>query len=99
MSIAGLITISCRHPVKETMDRLERELTDRGIVIFARIDHAGGAASVGLTLRPTELIVFGNPKAGTPLMQKAQTIGIDLPLKILSWEDSEGKTWPVLQQH
>ena len=93
MSTPGLITIPCRHPVKEAIDRLEHNLRENGVAIFARIDHAGGAASAGMTLRPTELLIFGNPKAGTPLMQAAQTMGIDLPLKILAWEDAEQKTW------
>ena len=93
MSTPGLITIPCHHPVKEAMDRLEHNLKENGVTIFARIDHAGGAASAGMTLRPTELLIFGNPKAGTPLMQASQTMGIDLPLKILAWEDAEGKIW------
>ena len=65
----------------------------KGMAVFARIDHAAGAAEVGLTLRPTELIIFGNARGGTPLMQLAQTVGIDLPLKVLVWEDAAGKTW------
>jgi len=93
MSTTGLITIPCRHPVKEAMDRLEHNLRETGVTIFARIDHAGGAALAGMTMRPTELLIFGNPKAGSPLMQAAQTMGIDLPLKILAWEDAEGKIW------
>ncbi len=78
---------------KETIDRLEAEIRRRGLTIFARIDHAAGAAEVGLTLRPTELIIFGNARGGTPLMQSAQTVGIDLPLKAIVWEDAAGKTW------
>jgi uncharacterized protein (DUF302 family) len=93
MSEDGLITIASNHPVKETLDRLAAALTEKGIAIFARIDHAAGAASVGMELRPTELLIFGNPKAGTPLMQAKQTAGIDLPLKALAWQDAEGKTW------
>jgi uncharacterized protein (DUF302 family) len=75
------------------MDRLETEVTGRGMTVFARIDHAAGAAKVGLPLRPTELLIFGSAKAGTPLMQSNQAIGIDLPLKALVWEDAAGKTW------
>jgi uncharacterized protein (DUF302 family) len=75
------------------MERLEAEIKARGITVFARIDHAAGAASAGLSLRPTELLIFGNAKAGTPLMQSGQTIGIDLPLKILVWQDASAKVW------
>jgi uncharacterized protein (DUF302 family) len=78
---------------KETMDRLEAEIMAKGMTVFVRIDHAAGAAEVGLTLRPTELVIFGNARGGTPLMQSAQTIGIDLPLKALVWQDAGGKTW------
>lgn len=93
MSENGLITIASHHSVKETIDRLEASLMGRGVTIFARIDHAGGAMEAGLELRPTELIVFGNPKAGTPLMQAKQTIGLDLPLRMLGWQDADGRTW------
>jgi uncharacterized protein (DUF302 family) len=75
------------------MDRLQAEIRARGMTVFARIDHAAGAAEVGLTLPPTELIIFGNARGGTPLIQAAQTVGIDLPLKALVWEDASGKTW------
>ena len=75
------------------MDRLQAEIRAQGMTVFARIDHAAGAAEVGLTLRPTELIIFGNARGGTPLMQAVQTVGIDLPLKALVWEDASGKTW------
>jgi uncharacterized protein (DUF302 family) len=75
------------------MDRLQAEIRAQGMTVFARIDHAAGAAEVELTLAPTELIIFGNARGGTPLMQSAQTVGIDLPLKILVWEDTAGKTW------
>ena len=74
------------------MDRLEVEIRSNGLTIFARIDHAVGASDVGLMLRPTNLIIFGNARGGTPLMQAAQTVGIDLPLKALVWEDASGKT-------
>ena len=75
------------------MGRLEAEIRAHGMTVFARIDHAAGAAEVGLTLAPTELIIFGNARGGTPLMQFVQTVGIDLPLKALVWEDTAGKTW------
>jgi uncharacterized protein (DUF302 family) len=75
------------------MDRLEAEIRAQRMTVFARIDHAGAAAEVGLKLAPTELIIFGNARAGTPLMQSVQTVGIDLPLKVLVWEDAGGKTW------
>jgi len=85
--------VGARAAVKETLDRLEADLRAKGITVFARIDHAAGAASVAMALRPTELLIFGNPKAGTPLMQSNQTIGIDLPLKVLVWQDAGGKVW------
>src|SRR5262249_16297470 len=72
---------------------LEAEIKAKGMTVFARIDHAAGAAQAGLSLRPTEVLIFGNAKAGTPLMQSNQTIGIDLPLKALVWEDADGKVW------
>jgi uncharacterized protein (DUF302 family) len=91
--VDGLTTIPSRFGPKETMDRLATEIQTKGMKVFARIDHAAGAAEVGLTLRPTELIIFGNARGGTPLMQLAQTVGIDLPLKALVWQDAAGKTW------
>jgi uncharacterized protein (DUF302 family) len=93
MAAEGLTTIPSNHGPKETMDRLEAEIKTRGMVVFARIDHAAGAAQAGLSLRPTEVLIFGNAKAGTPLMQAEQTIGIDLPLKALVWQDANGKVW------
>jgi uncharacterized protein (DUF302 family) len=75
------------------MNRLEAEVKAKGMTVFARIDHAAGAAEAGMSLRPTELLIFGNAKGGTPLMQSAQTIGIDLPLKALVWQDASGNTW------
>lgn len=93
MADNGLITVSSAHGVKETIDRFENDMKSKGMTIFARIDHAAGAEAVGLTLRPTELLIFGNAKAGTPLMQSHQTLGIDLPLKVLAWEDAAGKVW------
>jgi uncharacterized protein (DUF302 family) len=95
MSADGLISLASNHPVRETMDRLEAVLREKGITIFARIDHAAGAAAVDMPLRPTELVIFGNPRAGTPLMQARQSIGIDLPLKMLGWQDAAGKVWLV----
>jgi len=89
----GLLSIRSRFGPKETMDRLEAEIRARGMKVFARIDHATGAAEAGLELRPTELIIFGNARGGTPLMQSVQTVGIDLPLKALVWEDASGTTW------
>jgi uncharacterized protein (DUF302 family) len=89
----GLTSIRSRFGPKETMDRLEAEIRAQGMTVFARIDHAAGAAEVGLTLPPTELIIFGNARGGTPLMQSVQTVGIDLPLKALVWEDAAGTTW------
>jgi uncharacterized protein (DUF302 family) len=91
--IEGLSSIQSSFGSKETMERLATEIQARGMTVFARIDHAAGAAEVGLTLRPTELIIFGNARGGTPLMQASQTTGIDLPLKVLVWEDTAGKTW------
>lgn len=91
--VEGLTTVPSRFGPKETMDRLATEIQAREMKVFARIDHAAGAAEGGLTLRPTELIIFGNARAGTPLMQSVQTVGIDLPLKVLVWEDAGGKTW------
>src|SRR5439155_24663364 len=89
----GLTSIRSRFGPKETMDRLEAEVRAKGMTVFARIDHAAGAAEVGLTLGPTELLIFGNARGGTPLMQASQTAGIDLPLKALVWHDGAGKTW------
>ena len=89
----GLTTIPSSFGPKETMDRLEAEIKGKGMTVFARIDHAAGAAQVGLPLRPTELLIFGSAKAGTPLMQAGQAIGLDLPLKALVFEDAAGKVW------
>jgi uncharacterized protein (DUF302 family) len=89
MSDNGLVTLQSAHDFATTLDRLTTALEGKA-AIFARIDHAAGAASAGLALRPTTLVVFGNPKGGTPLMQAAQTAGIDLPLKALIWQDEGG---------
>lgn len=87
----GLITLSSRYPARDTMDRLLAVLAKRNMTVFARIDHAAGAARAGLELRPTEVVIFGNPKGGTALMQDRRSAGIDLPLKALVWEDADGK--------
>ena len=92
MTIEGLTTVESPHGAAETMARLEEEIRARGMTVFARIDHSALAKEAGLELRPTEVILFGNPKGGTPLMQASQTMGIDLPLKALVWEDASGKT-------
>src|SRR6266550_6484779 len=89
----GLLSIRSRFGPNETMDRLEAAIRAQGMKVFARIDHAAGASEAGLELRPTEVIIFGNARGGTPLMQSVQTIGIDLPLKALVWQDAKGKTW------
>jgi len=93
MGVEGLTTVQSHHGPRETMDRIEAKVRAQGMTVFARVDHAGGAAEVGLALRPTELLLFGNARAGTPLMQAVQTMGIDLPLKMLVWQDEASKTW------
>jgi uncharacterized protein (DUF302 family) len=92
-AVEGLATIPSPFGPKETVDRLEAQIQAKGLTVFARIDHAAGAVKAGLPLAPTELIIFGNARGGTPLMQSVQTVGIDLPLKALVWEDASGKTW------
>jgi len=92
MAVDGLITLTSRHGQAETADRLAAAATARGAAVVARVDHAKAAASVGLSLSPTEVVIFGNPRAGTPLMQASQTMGIDLPLKALVWTDAAGVT-------
>lgn len=89
----GLIAAKSPYSVSQTLDRLEAVAKERGLKVFARIDHAAGASSVGKTLRPTELLIFGNPQGGTPLMECAQSAGIDLPLKALAWQDERGQVW------
>ena len=93
MSDNGLVTVASNHSVKDTIYRAAANLAAKGIAVFARVDHAAGAASVGMALRPTEVLIFGSPKAGTPLMQSQQSIGIDLPLKLLAWQDEAGQVW------
>lgn len=89
----GLISIKSSHDVQRTADRLENTLRGKGMTVFIRINHAEGAQKVGKKLRPTELVVFGNPKVGTPLMQCSQSVAIDLPQKALIWEDEAGHVW------
>lgn len=104
LALMGLITTSAQaddplvvkqsnHSVSVTLDRLAKILGDKGITVFARVDHAAGAKKAGLDLKPTELLIFGNPKLGTPLMQSNRQIAIDLPMKVLVWEDDDGKVW------
>ena len=89
----GLISIKSKYSVDETLDRLESVVKGKGLTVFARIDHTAGANKVDKELRPTRLLVFGNPKVGTQLMQSNQTAGIDLPMKALAWEDETGQVW------
>jgi len=89
----GMIVLKSAHGVKATIDRFEAAAKGKGLNIFLRLDHAAGAKKIGKALRPTELLVFGNPQGGTPLMLCAQSVGIDLPLKVLAWEDASGQVW------
>jgi uncharacterized protein (DUF302 family) len=89
----GLVASKSSYSAKETMDRFEDTAKKRGLNIFVRIDHAAGAAKIGKKLRATEVLVFGNPQGGTPLMECAQSAGIDLPLNALVWEDEQGQVW------
>jgi uncharacterized protein (DUF302 family) len=93
MAVDGLVTVRSNYDPKETMRRLEAEVKAKGLTVFAHVDHAAGAAAVGLPLGSTDLLIFGNAKGGTPLMQMDQTMGIDLPLKALVWQDQTGTTW------
>jgi uncharacterized protein (DUF302 family) len=93
MSENGLVSTESTWPVRETIDRLAAAVTEAGLMVFARIDHADNAAQAGMSLRPTELLIFGHARGGTPLMQDRQTAGIDLPVKALAWEDEAGKVW------
>src|ERR1700685_1018852 len=90
---AGIIRLRSAHTVAATIERLEALLKARGVMVFARIDFSGDAARAGLTLRPQQLLIFGNPKAGTPLMQAEPAAGLDLPLKALVWQDADARTW------
>jgi uncharacterized protein (DUF302 family) len=89
----GIVNVPSRHTVDETVERLKAILEEKGVTLFGAVDHSGEAEKVGLTMNPTKLLIFGNPKAGTPLMVAAPSVAIDLPLKILVWEDSQGKVW------
>jgi len=89
----GVIAVKSPHEVGDTLDRLEMLVTEKGMTVFARIDHAAGAAKAGMALRPTQLLIFGNPKGGTLFMVCAQTVAIDLPLKMLAWQDEGGQVW------
>jgi uncharacterized protein (DUF302 family) len=91
--VDGLITIRSNFGPDETMNRFEAAVRSKGMTVFAHVDHSAGAAAVGLPLLPTDLIIFGDARAGTPLMQSVQTTGIDLPLKALVWQDEAGTTW------
>ena len=89
----GIVSRASPYPVAETLDRLERNLRDRGVDIFARIDHQGAAAAVSLSMPPCQLLIFGSPRAGTPIMLAALTAAIDLPFKALAWQDDQGQVW------
>jgi uncharacterized protein (DUF302 family) len=89
----GIVDVASSRPVGESLDRLEVVVKAKGITVFARIDHSGEAAKVGLQMRPAMLLIFGNPKAGTPLMIASPSVALDLPLKVLAWEDQKGKVW------
>ncbi len=89
----GLVSVKSSHNVLTTANRLESALQEKGITVFARIDHAAGAQQIGQALKPTLLIIFGSPAMGTPLIQRSRSIGLDLPLKALIWEDSAGQVW------
>jgi uncharacterized protein (DUF302 family) len=93
MAAQGLTTIKSSHGPQDTMNRLEAAVRAKGMTVFARIDHSAGASAVALSLNPTEVLIFGNAKGGTPLMQAVQTVGIDLPLRALVWQDASGETW------
>jgi len=93
MSGKGVIDISANHSVDETVEKLKAILEAKGVALFALVDHSGEAEKAGMKMPPTKLLIFGNPKAGTPLMLAAPSIAIDLPLKILVWEDSARKVW------
>jgi uncharacterized protein (DUF302 family) len=90
---AGITTRPSHHSVEQTVDKLRNILQSKGITLFAVIDHSGEAGKVGLKMPPTKLLIFGSPKAGTPLMLASPSIALDLPLKVLIWEDSKGKVW------
>ena len=90
---SGMLDIRSRYSVPESLERLEAILKEEGLTIFARVDHSGEAKKVGLEMRPTQVLIFGSPKGGTPLMVAAPSLAIDLPLKALAWQDEAGKVW------
>ncbi|MEM7400267.1 MAG: DUF302 domain-containing protein [Pseudomonadota bacterium] len=90
---AGMVKKASSHSVADTVDRLAAAVEKAGAKVFARVDHAGGAAAIGSDLRPTQMLMFGNPKLGTPALQGAQSMGLDLPLRVVVWEDPDGKVW------
>jgi uncharacterized protein (DUF302 family) len=92
-SAQNIVSKPSKYSVPETIDRLEKIAKSKGLTIFARIDHSGEAEKAGLKMRPTQLLILGNPKAGTPLMNASPSIAIDLPLKALAWQDADGKVW------
>jgi uncharacterized protein (DUF302 family) len=89
----GMVHLSSPHSVTETLQKLELLVKSKGLTVFCRVDHSGEAEKAGLTMRPTQLLIFGSPKAGTPVMVAAPTLAIDLPLKALIWEDADGQVW------
>ncbi len=93
VDIPGFVQLQSHHPVADTVDRLQALLKERGILVFARIDFSGDAGRAGLDMRPEQMLIFGNPKAGTPLMLVAPAAGLDLPVKVLVWEAADGKIW------
>jgi len=93
MSASGIVDIASHHSVDATVERVRDILDARGVRLFALVDHSGEAEKAGMTMRPTKLLIFGSPKAGTPVMVAAPSIAIDLPLKILVWDDADGKVW------
>lgn len=93
MGADGLTTIASKYDPAESIERLEAAIKKKGMAVFGRVDHAAGAKEIGMELRPTVVVIFGSAKAGTPIMQADQTVGIDLPLKALVWQDATGKTW------
>lgn len=93
LAAESLISVESRYSVKETADRFEQILANKGLTVFARINHSENASNVNLDLAPTEVVIFGNPKVGTPLMLCSKTVAIDLPQKALFWEDNKGQVW------
>jgi uncharacterized protein (DUF302 family) len=93
MSAQGIVDIQSHHPVQQTVEKIQSILAAKGVTLFALVDHSGEAEKVGMKMRPTKLLIFGSPKAGTPVMLAAPSIAIDLPLKLLVWEDESGQAW------